>query len=294
MVPAAVAMAAFPGANGRIAYWSYSEDSSHWWVYSSRPDGTRQRQLVRMAASLNFSADGRRIVYTRQSPPQADPQSARGGIRLGRANGRDRSWLLRGGFQPATGAWWDVEWAAFSPDGSQVAFNVTELTTERMEFNTYVLGVDGAGLRLVARGARLPTFSPDGKRIAYISISGAVETVAADGTDRRTLDNPPSVVARRIDFAPDGTRLMFLEWNSRRRDSQIVIVNAETGDRTRLPARITGDLADAVWSPDGRRIAFAREDSRRVFTIRPDGTGMRLAFTARVPKIVRLGWQPRP
>jgi dipeptidyl aminopeptidase/acylaminoacyl peptidase len=294
MVPAAVATAAFPGANGRIAYSSWDYDACH----SSRPDGTRQRRIVRCrhATSVNYSADGRRIVFTRGDA---------GWIAVARANGRERSWLVRGGFQPASGAWWDVDWAAFSPDGSQVVFSVVEDIPDphapdevRTERNVYVIGVDGANLRLLAREANYPVFSPDGTRIAYVAWHGrtrAVETVAADGTDRRTLVSP-NIRAFRLDFAPDGTRLMVLEWIKRRGHvgGWIVIVDAETGERTRLPARVTGTIIDAVWSPDGRRIAFTHFDSKQVFTIRPDGTGKQLAFTARVPGIDRLAWQPRP
>ena len=116
-LPAAVADAAFPGENGRIAYWSTWSD--HNVCHSSRPDGTRQRRIVgcRYVTSLDFSGDGRRIVFTRGWD---------GWIAVARANGRDRSWLVRGGRQPASGAWWDVGWAAFSPDGSHVVFSVVE------------------------------------------------------------------------------------------------------------------------------------------------------------------------
>ena len=61
----------------------------------------------------------------------------------------------------------------------------------RMELNVYVIGIDGANLRLIARGQTgSAVFSPDGRRIAYVAWHGrrqAVETVAVDGTDRRTL-----------------------------------------------------------------------------------------------------------
>jgi Tol biopolymer transport system component len=89
---------------------------------------------------------------------------------------------------------------------------------------------------------------------------------------------------------------MLVEPTKRRGDvgGRIVIVDAQTGERTRLPVRVTGTVGDAVWSPDGRRIAFVGVDSTQVFTIRPDATGKRLAFTARVGGIDRLAWQPRP
>jgi TolB protein len=224
---------------------------------------------------------------------------------VARANGRDRSWLVRGGLQPS-GARWRVQQGAFSPDGSQVVFDVLEEIPDpsardgvRIELNVYVIGIDGANLRRIARGQTgSAVFSPDGRRIAYVAWHGrrqAVETVAVDGTDRRTLVWS-SGGACCLDFAPDASRLMLVKPTKRRGDAggRIVIVDAQGGERTRLSLRVTGDVWDAVWSPDGRRIAFVHLDSTQVFTVRPDGTGKRLAFTARVGGIERLAWQPRP
>jgi dipeptidyl aminopeptidase/acylaminoacyl peptidase len=314
-MPVAVADAAFPGSNGRIAYRTYRPAAIEpYSFYSSRPDGTGHRRLVKSANTLNFSADGQRVVYTR-TIPSVDRQAVGGGIGLARADGRDRTWLLRGGFQPATGGWWHVTWASFSPDGSKIAFSVTEIypfppAGERWERNVYVIGVDGTGLRLIARVADQPVFSPDGTRIAYIGIwSGgqSVQTVALDGSDRRTV--VAKTATSRIEFAPDGRRLMLVPpfCDAPPRDCRyrrIAIVDMQTGERTRLPARVTGTVTDAVWSPNGRRIAYAAvapgsspyEPVRepKIFMIRPDGTGKRLAFTARVSTVDMLAWQPRP
>jgi dipeptidyl aminopeptidase/acylaminoacyl peptidase len=299
-LPVAVADGAFPGANGRIAYTSWLHDVCH----SSRPNGTGQRRILRcrFPDSVNYSADGRRIVVVGGGSDEG------GWMSVARANGRDRSWLVRGGLQPS-GARWRVQGgASFSPDGSQVAFSVDEEIPDpsardgvRYELNTYVIGVDGANLRLIARGQTgNAVFSPDGRRIAYIAWHGrrqAVETVAVDGTDRRTLlwrSGASGEGSCCLDLAPDGSRLMLVELTKRRPGGRIVIVDAQTGERTRLPLRVTGPVSDAVWSPDGRRIAFVHWVSPRVFTIRPDGIGKRLAFTARVGGIERLAWQPRP
>jgi Tol biopolymer transport system component len=57
---------------------------------------------------------------------------------------------------------------------------------------------------------------------------------------------------------------------------------------------IARDAFNSVWSPDGDRIAFIRGKS--LFTIRPDGGGLRLIYSARAPGVRaplgRLSWQP--
>ena len=304
-LPVAVAAGAFPGANGRIAYveWRQKDVRPHadpWRLsfWSRRPDGTRPQRIVRHATALNFSADGSLVVFARA-----------GGIGVARADGGDRSWLL--GHSPvASDTYWGAWWAAFSPDGTQVAYHIDESDPFRYGTNLYVIGVDGANPRRIAVDASHPVFSPDGSRIAYIAHLGvreaenhttAIETMAVDGTDRRRLqasrsDSSQWTTQRRLDFAPDGSRMVFVEtrdFHLRR----IVILDAQTGERTQLPARVTGPVWDAVWSPDGRRIAFTHVHGDRVFTIRPDGTGKRLAFTVPVSKygyIDALAWQPRP
>jgi hypothetical protein len=60
--------------------------------WSSRPDGTGQRRIVRRASSLNFSADGPRVVFTRA-----------GGIGLAAATGRGCCALPRTTTRPGPG-----------------------------------------------------------------------------------------------------------------------------------------------------------------------------------------------
>lgn len=210
-----------------------------------------------------------------------------------------------------------------NPDGTQLALGVyDESAADARSYgvNSWVGGVDGANQRLIATNAREPVFSPDGTRIAYIkdlvpreaeNHGHAVETIATDGTDRRRLVeySKPSIFyattsPSRIDFSPDGSKLAIVEHTccGQHPAGRIVIVDTQTGDRKRLPARVIGDVTDAVWSPNGRRIAFIVEpgypdSTHPVFTIRPDGTGKRRAFTVRVPTpgyIDALAWQPRP
>jgi hypothetical protein len=56
-------------------------------------------------------------------------------------------------------------------------------------FDIYVVHSDGTGLRRLAAGARGPAWSPDGARIAYVSLSarGGLWVMDADGSGKRRV-----------------------------------------------------------------------------------------------------------
>jgi Tol biopolymer transport system component len=75
---------------------------------------------------------------------------------------------------------------AWSPDGSRLAFDTDD--------GIWVVGSDGAGLRMVIRHGQNPTWSPDGSRLAYVTwndaaTSGSVRILLADadGSHVQTL-----------------------------------------------------------------------------------------------------------
>jgi hypothetical protein len=78
----------------------------------------------------------------------------------------------------------DIRELAWSPDGSRLAY-----TAQDSLGNTTVVVDDGTAQTTVSavETASRPVWSPAGTRIAYDETPGAMSSVAADGTDRRSI-----------------------------------------------------------------------------------------------------------
>lgn len=98
-------------------------------------------------------------------------------------------------------------------------------------------------------------WSPDGKRLAWISDADSVTDLYVDGDAklgwRRGFDT--GMVVSAPSWSPDGRRLAVVEWTLHRRDA-LVLVDVEGGIET-VDLEFD-ELYDPAWSPDGRRIAF--------------------------------------
>jgi TolB protein len=120
----------------------------------------------------------------------------------------------------------------------------------------YAVKADGSGLvRLTDDQAADfdPSWSPDGRRIAYRhedERSGQIYVMNADGsrqlnlTRRRGLDYSPA-------WSPDGRRIAF---GSVRAGKATIWVMRPDGSGRRRLSRVYGEYP--AWSPDGKKIAF--------------------------------------
>lgn len=174
--------------------------------------------------------------------------------------------------------------AACGPESKQEAeLPAIAFTRSNGAHVSQILATDPAGktLREVVLGgmfAEFPTWSPDGKRIAFHGEKNRKSGIyVLDVRTRRMkritagLDSGPawSPIGKLIAFVRLGERLPSGE-----RPTDIFVVTPEGGEPVNL-TRTTSSEDSLSWSPDGRRLAFQsnREGNNDIYVINADGAG---------------------
>lgn len=164
----------------------------------------------------NLSPDGKSFLY-------ASRESGNWDIYLKQIDGSNQINLTKDSTA-------DDKQAIFSPDGKQITFR-----SERNDGGIFVMDSDGQNVRQITNVGFYPSWSPDGKEIAF-------------GID---------------DFSEPGSRTTV--------PSQLWKVKIETSEKYLISGQ---DAVQPNWSPNKKRIAFWGLDSggkRDVWTISADG-----------------------
>jgi hypothetical protein len=115
-------------------------------------------------------------------------------------------------------------------------------------------------------------WSPDGRRLAYVSDKNVRPDLFVDGTPLLGWDR--SIDASRIvsppSWSPDGRRLAVVEQRTHR--DLLLIVDAEGGTDREIELPFD-ELYDPAWSPDGTRIAFTalKHGTSDLYVVHLDG-----------------------
>jgi len=146
----------------------------------------------------------------------------------------------------------------FSPDGEKIVFVRRAAHAPQAEL-CLVPALGGSIVPLVS-GATLPSWSPDGGRLAFIlekqGDAGALATSAADGSDVRVILKSDDVYPffGRVSWSTDGT-LIAVSRSRGGMNREIWTVPSQGGAATRLTKDQQGVVSDMpVFAPDGRGI----------------------------------------
>ena len=155
----------------------------------------------------------------------------------------------------------------------------------------YVMNADGSNrTRLTNNPAAdvFPSWSPDGKKIAFTSlrdgslpgagrINHEIYVMNADGSDQTRLTNNPAQDQLTSNLSPKGftswspdrTKIIF---TSRRDNPGIYVMDADGSNQKNLTENPAFD-AFPSWSPDGQRIVFPsdRDGNTEIYVMDADG-----------------------
>jgi len=144
----------------------------------------------------------------------------------------------------------------WSPDGTKLLYQYG-----RPNADIYLYTLETGKIETVVSDPSFdgdPSFSPDGKRIAFVSGRDGNQEIYVqdtDGSHLQRLTNHPAHDAFPT-FSPDGTQIAF---NSNREgeNSDIYIMNADGSDARRLTDwKSDEQTSPGSWSPDGTRLFF--------------------------------------
>jgi Tol biopolymer transport system component len=316
-VPAAYAT--FPGRNGSLVVERMVKNAQPD-LMLMRPDGSGVQRLTATSAweeKPEWSSDGRYLVFSRSAPAGTPSEIAT--LRV-----HDRALRILTHFGSISAD------PTFAPDGRVAFFSLKDFPPRTGNqvpppADLYTIDRDGNGLRRLTKDLTIqtdPEWSPNGAEIMY-SMWRAVPHQPAGvydiglsavdplGAHRRVIVAPSINDIVTQDWSPDGRHILLEVATSHpngrpghgSRQSDLAVIDS-TGRHLRWLTHTAAIESMAVWSPDGKQIAFASDRQVKgntalerggrdfeIYTMRADGTHVHRITHNHVPDLYP-SWQP--
>ena len=254
--PPVLSLGIFEPAAGRIVFHSPSWGGDRGYaggLWAVDPSAPSVSTLVRLGAEgdlpLGWSRNGTELLFMRDDrtdPGLCCPKH----LYILRADGTET--------QLSKDAMYTYG-ATIAPDGSRVVF-----AAGPYRGNPSLFIIDAAGgqpIRITDQG-EAPTFSPDGRQIAYVALGpteAQVWVANADGSDARLILSREEALIRNVGgwdlaWSPTGDRIAIgLGFEA------VPAIYTFAPDGSNFTKVVTGGM-NPYWSPDGSQIAFLIPD----------------------------------
>ena len=289
------------------------------------PSTCRSWRHVRRAS---WSPDGRRMIFEYELPAEVSSNLEWSRFATMTADGSRRQDIPLPPAPPLTvpglgdQAEFGREDPSFTSDGRHILYSRTlweppQYSGDSWSYPAEIWSapLDGSPDHRLGAG-RLARMSADGRRIAYArprtadAYSGDVWLMSArTGRPIRRLWRG---IAASIDWSPGATHVVLTGYRRGYQQlADVYVVRANGTQLRRLTSTPKTAETDAVWSPDGRRLAIVQEFRRpdgdccefiteSIWTMRPDGSARRhlrgpwRRHSEESSGPVRISWQPLP
>jgi len=268
----------FSPDGGWIAYQKVvlydNRSEAHIWVMSV--DGSEEKQITNGSGEANpaWSPDGEKIAYLSYLPERNECLCITDGV--------EEKELVRGeSLRPLMNPFGSMNRIAWSPDGRSIAYvagrgDYTDILLVDMDGNSEWLTED-TSMEL------MPTFSPDGKYLAFESGSKMagyylwpyVNVIEIESGKRfqLTQDENYSIAPA---WSPDGERIAFAIRKPGPSNSRIWITDANGSNQRELSDDLQFEGGPIVWSSTSNRIIYSSyEAGLNIWGISVDGANKR-------------------
>jgi Tol biopolymer transport system component len=284
------AEAAFPGANGRIAFAKENtQDCTNtiprhcsYEIFTINPDGSGQKRLTNndwADTQPAWSPNGRKIAWL----------AYRGGYGLFtmNANGDNPTRLTNA----------KDSYPTWSPDGKKIAFARND--------DLYIVNADGSGqaTQLTTDPAEdtFPDWSPNGVKIAFMRGDGSTgEIYTINAASPESATNQPIQLTDKAgkantapSWSPNGAKIAFD--SNRDGDFDVYKMDADGTNAVRLTGSTAMD-GNPAYSPSGTKIAFESKRNGRseIYKMDANGGTDETRLTQNNLQDVVPDWQPLP